>query len=1092
MEFFNPPAQVISSDLPNDGTAIDYARWPSYNGNSVYFARSIYNTSFGLLLLTPYSIHQYRRVYWQNQPLCRDMALLKFLMTAYLNNTLHFCHLADGSTYAVTDSQFTSASTAGHYYIHLQKGAGTNVRLAITNHLGQGWDTATGMFSSSAVVQVDEVSSGYHSAGSGNLPHSSALTNDFWFPSFNRGAEVTVSATAPTLVRTYSLDSITSTAYPEVSILTVQTAAKPISLPFNTAWLVTDTNELCINLPIPAQTQFFGGYTENKVLDIYNNSGLISSTGLSMEVVRISTEDPTDSAYLTAITALASYTSLVVELRANKQVSFNPATITYPTLVVDILNSGNPSYYTLEGSQAQAVSLQAALYLPSGPGYPAFIKRLVIAPYLRRAPQQVSLANGTIDASNVYKAGVSQVGYVDSSAIYLSLSGLGAWASVFKTFNLTGTSSYRLKGMLNSPYDVPLLQAGTGPVLKIGMYSGCPVEHRHGLGYDSRVTNALHVPFWYVDVSTIAATIKLVSHIPEVNNAPYRGSVYTLANNSGQQLTWNGTTQLDLVVVKLSSTRGRLELYLNRYLACQVEVPWVDEGHFMYYAQQSQSYYGVANSFVLSSFTDDLGVTEPVGGTVIPAAQANVEYLALATARITSLAIAPDPFMVYFHDKTTSADLYLPVLAAPDPYLPVSFAVIRNFPFLSGAVYDKVIGSGEKTRSFIIDSNQASAFPTTLGLEEIGILYTHEPVGGGSYAVTLRTGVDWADNLGTFNAEPTTALLAYQEQPYLSLPQDLLTQVEDATRFNPSLIADISNGVQLVGSGLVGEGSAISLGFSAKSTEAWTLQFTRASLGIYLEGASFELVIIRARQPHILFKQESLPNLELLPYAKLPTLRLKFGRDNTNLPIVQLEEQHSFEFSQGMPLRQGRGSLKLDGSTLIRVSLEAHDERSLLSIHSGNELVATAILPMKYFNSGSLCFFHRNGGDSTETIGQISLRSGTADSRKTIERPLILAPTEHRSANLSVVALTKSLIYNSGSEVRNSYADIYIRNPNNQAVTLSLYQTGEVELPILQDRLLPSGATIVVRGRTLTSNMSLWVYSDLGVFVRVTAICELR
>jgi hypothetical protein len=391
----------------------------------------------------------------------------------------------------------------------------------------------------------------------------------------------------------------------------------------------------------------------------------------------------------------------------------------------------------------------------------------------------------------------------------------------------------------------------------------------------------------------------------------------------------------------------------------------------------------------------------------------------------------------------------------------------------------------------MIDTTDVVQFPDTTNLTGIGILFSHNAANSGNYQVAMYTGANWSTNLGTFTAEPVATPITYITNPY-NIPHDLLSPPDNATVIQPSRVEITPSEVTLYGSSSTGEGSALSLAFVSSSDEAWTFSFRRASVGTYLSGAYFDVIISPSKKEHLFDYNPTDNNVDLLPMPHKQTIRVRFMQDAEILPQVQLSKRGDYSYNPPVALSSVASFGPFDGGALISIGLEKVGSSSVLYLYQNNTRVAVATLAFDFIQSGSIVLVHSNGGNSTETLRNLSIVAGLRWNNTLLNTPLKMAPVVTRGVSGSIVPNQTSVVYQLEPDLKHAYADCIVYNLDPVPAKVSVYVGGEIPAVLARNVVVPANKSLALNGNYMASTDVLSVHSTTSCNVRVGIIGELK
>lgn len=1102
MLYTTPSMYVLSRVIRNHSSAspsLPIANTP-YNMSHLYMVRSLLDNTWGMAVPIPTSITGGNRVaYWWHNTLSTQQKLVSLLLAKGAIGKVQLAYLSTGGLYVPeTYTPFTSSAIAGNLYVHILKANSTSAFIHITNHLGHLWDPVTNDFASG--LPLNNVNSfpfmPVVSDASAVISTAVPTTGTNWFPPLSSSTGIDTTATTASI----DLDvvTVTTAASIKANVTNKLTANTLHELPYK-AYVTADTHELIFPLPCRPQLNYPPDFNSINFLPVFFGNTTPSIGSLVPYMVKIKPYNTTDEAIIDAIGAAGTLS--VVYNNDKHATQLAPASITHPTLVVDITTLNYIGFYS--ESTLEYYGLPAYLFMPSAPTYPSITSRMIKLPYTyTKLTDAIVLSPPAFEDSFKYFGGASQAGNVTAGNYVLPVKMQYGWSIVQLGFDFTGgpVNSYRLTFTPSSVIDPTILRGTNPPMsLKVGVFAVHPYDLRtkyRAPGYAPDMREDDPAEFFYIEVSSIHDFVEVVAHTHTPTITPGIGQRTKLPNLSGKTIDWAGTTQVDLIVEKSSGgVTGTLSVYIGRTLAASFTVPWIENGHVAYFGTNRNSHLAASPAmFTLISPSETINVTEPANGLLVPPPPTLHEYIEVTT-ETTSSTINPNPYVVYYHNKGSTADLYIPHLSGSTPYKPTRFAVIRNIPFTSGSIYEKIVNQkwngSTFLRSFMIDTTDAVQFPPTTNLQGIGILYSHNASNSGNYQVVMRTGTNWSTNLGTFTAEPVDIPITYLINPY-NVSNDLLSPLNSITTIYPERVGVFKDEVTLTGSSGTGEGCAISLAFASASTEAWTFSFRRVSVGTYLTNAYFDLIISPSKKEHIFDYNPTNNTLAILPLPHKQAIRIRFPQDSDSLPLVQLSNNEDYAFDAPVALSNTSTFGTFDGSALLSVGLEKVGGSTVLYLYEGNKRIAMTALPFEFIRSGSFILAHGNGGNSTETLRNFSIMSGLRWANVIDADPLRFAPVITRSVTGTVVSNQTSVVYQLDADFRHAYVDCTIHNMADVQAVVSVYIGLDVPSTIAKNVTIPPRKTLSLYGNYMAAADVLTVHATTNCNVRVGIIGELK
>lgn len=1065
-----------------------------------YLIRSLIDGSWGLVVSIPSSLAPTpRTVYWFHNDHSQSLLLSYLLTQASVNNNLYLAHTATGSVYVpASHAAFTSAAVSPGIYIHAFKFTNTSYRLEITDHLGNYWSPTTNDFHSSLGIAS---TTGLATRGLKHMPgqtfDNAELTNGtLWTPglSSSTGLDTSITSSTLTMQRVVAATAASVNAH-----LTSTQTASTLKRIEHRVYTATDTKELIFPLPTTSRLTYPPDFNSIIYLPLFIGAGLPSLGSFAPNAVKIVPVGAFQQGLLTDVAASAT-----IDIRFNntKHIGILAADITIPTLVVDIALLNYVGFFS--EATLNYFGIPVYLFMPgTTPHRPVGIFRMVDLPYTYvQLREPIVLSPPDIEDSLLWRGGNSLPATLTGGDYVFPVKNQFGWSALSKDFDMSTTeTSYRLTSSPQSAYTAAVLQPSTAPMsFKIGVFEQASVDVRvqyrvPGYAFDFRPDDKAQ--FFYIELSTIGETITVTSHFHGLTTQPGIATTQVNSNSSGQMLTWDGTIQLDLVVVKSATdqTRATLTVYIGRSKATSFTVPWIQSGAIMYFGTNRLSYTGTPEMFRLISPTETLGVTEPLSGVITPPPPTLHDPIEITSVLTSTTSVQTDPNVVYYHSKGATADLYIPYMTGVDPTKPTTFAVIRNFPHVSGATYEKIVNQAwtgtAYLRSFVIDTTDTLQFPSTMGMN-VGILYSHNPANSGPFSVTLRTGNNWSTVIGTYTAEPTTVLSTYRVNPYLNYSIDMISRFTTGAQLYPARQVATDTEVTLKGEDATGTGSAITLAYSVSSEDAFALSFYRTSVGLYVEGGYFDILIASLRKEHLFTVNPSGNNLDILPHPNLQMLRIRMTRDSNTLPIVQVSDTNEYDYTNQISLNALNNFSTFDGTRKIVIGFERVGSSVILVMYQDATLIGSAILPFAFPKSGRITFTHSNEGSSTETIRALSVASGKVWLNEVTNLPLRMVPTITRTVHGQVSANADTVVYQIDPDLKAVYCDIYIYNSSLSAATLTVSVGSDPLVPISHSTSLPPNKTLVIQSRYLVTGEIISVFSTVGVRVRVAVIGELK
>ena len=1100
MFFVTPVVHVLSNVARNHSSAspsLGLANTP-FNMSHLYIIRSLLDNTWAMAApIPPVIVGGNRIAHWWHDTLSTQQRLVSLLLEKGAAGQVQFAYAANGGAYVPEAyAPFTSAAVAGNLYIHIVRNTNSNVILRITNHLGYQWDPVTNDFA--AGIPLDYIMRTLIpviSDSAATLPGAELTTGTSWFPPLS--ASTGIDSTAVSTTITLDVDVVATAATIKANVTNTLTANTLHEVSYK-AYVTTDTKELIIPIPCVPQLFYSPDFNSIQFLPVSIGGGPLSSGSFVPYMVKITPYTAADEALITAIGTAGTLNIVFNKDKHSTQVT--PANITQPTLTVDIVVLNYFGFYA--ESNLEYYGLPAYVFMPSAPDYPSITSRLIKLPYTyTKLSDAIVVAPPGFEYGLLYTGGASQAGSIVSGNYVLPVKMQYGWSSIQLGFDFTGgvVTSYRLTCTPSSVIDPAILRSTNSPMsLKIGVFDTHPRDLRvkyRSPSYAPDMRSDDPAEFFYVEVSTIDEFIEVVTHRHTVTTTPANGQAIKLPNLSGQTIDWSGTTQLDFIVEKNTATSGTLTVYVGRMLAATFTVPWIENGHIAYLGTNRGSHLAAAPPmFTLNSPSETLNVTEPANGLLVPPPPTINDYIEVTT-EITTGTINANPYVVYYHDKGSNADLYIPYLSGVNPYKPTRFAVIRNIPFTSGPIYEKIVNQNwngsTHLRSFMIDTTDTVQFPDTTNIPNNAILYSHNAANSGNYQVVMYTGNNWSTNLGTFTAEPVDSPVTYIVNPY-AIPHDLLSPLDSATMLHSSRIEIANSEATLYSNSSTGEGSALSLAFVSSSNEAWTFSFRRASIGTYLSGAYFDVIISPNKKEHLFDYNPTDNNLNLLPMPHKQQIRIRFTQATSSIPIVQLSSISNYTYNAPVALSGTRSFSAFDGSELISIGLEKVGDSTILYLYQNDMRIAMTTLAFDFIQSGSIILAHSNGGDSTETLRNLSITAGLRWNNTLTNTPLKMAPVITRAVTGSIGANQTSAVYQLDADLRHAYADCIIHNLDIVPATVSVFMGSDMPTAIARNAVIPPNKSLVLNGNYMASNDTISVHSTTPCNVRVGLVGELK
>lgn len=1094
--------RVKSTTLLN--TDIEYptaAKFPEqFSRADMYLMHSAKTNTWGLLLGLPVALATLSKsIYWYDAVLSTSTALMDEVIQAGFQSKLFIAYKGSAVDYSPSvDSEFTSAAIVDGIYVHLYNVGSGYWKAVITDHLGNTWDETTKTFSIVGFIVSTPLPSQVYTNSTSTLPLSEVCNGKHWFPSLATG--VTLLNTGTAEYTTYTV--VTVPTAQEINAHKTSTHTGHI-LPLNlgeTVYITEDTFEMVFMLP--TITQLVQGTDSGNVvfLPVKTGSDPVSTGSVPPIMVKLTPVTQQDKDAILNIAT--TYTEVVIGVGINKLSVDGGFSATLPSIVIDKTVAGFKGYMSSDSDGISTYYGTPAYVIdPNEQTYPLMSLRMVRLPYARAERPLVTISSPP--AFDVYYTGGSTLSSSQSGTEYvLPVKGQYGWSAVQKAFDLTdvGVTSYRLTFTPQSPLTASILQSTSAAMsLKVGMYNCAPVDVSTKYRANSSAPD-LHtsewVPFFFVEVSKVANTVTVTKYIPIATGYPFLATNETKQNLSGQTIDWSGTTQVDMIVTKTSATMGTLIVYLNRNQAAIFTVPWIDQGHAIWFGTNSVTYTSTTAMFTLTNPLETVNATEPFNGLIVPPPPTVHEFIEITTKAVTQAPTVTmtNPYCIYVHTKGATIDVYIPLVVQPNTYTPTGFAVLRNLPYGSGVVFDMLTNNqwynGAQLHSFIIDTTDDQQFPSTAAYGNPGFLFVHNPPVGATYQVTIRTGNNWATVLGTYTAEVVPSLSTYLTNPYPVLGGDALERLSTAYVHNAVNVSMTDTAVTLKSLTGTVAGAAVGLAFSSTDSKVWTFSFTRASIGAYDEGY-FDVILSSVRHDHVLDYNSSDTVMNLVPYPHKESVRVRFTNDGNVYPVVQVSNPTKFEYSSPMSLTTGKELSSYDGTKRIRIALEKVGMSCMLYVYEDDTFIASAVVPVTWMFSGSVLLSHFNTLDSTEIVGNLQFASGKTWLGTVDTRPLIMTPVIHRSNQLITEPNVDTLVYQLEQDCKYAYADIYVRNNTTvtQTVTLTI---GTIDpMYMVNNKQVSPGDTLVLRSKQIVTGERITVKTSSRLFVRVACVCEL-
>jgi hypothetical protein len=1065
-----------------------------------YLVRSLIDGSWGLVISIPSSLAPTpRTVYWFHNNHSQSQQLSYLLSQASVNNNLYLVHETTGSVYLpATNVSFTGAAVSPRIYIHVFKFTNTSYRLEITNHFGQYWYPSSNAFDGQmGIASTTGLATRSLKHVPGQTFNNSELMNGrLWTPglSSSTGLDTSISTSTSTLQRT-----VVATAASVNGHRTNRLTAATLNRINYRMYTATDTKELIFPLPTTARLTYPPDFDGIIYLPLFFGASVPSSGSYAYNGVKIVPADASQQALLATVAASATVN---IRFDNTKHTGFTSAAITVPTLVVDITVLNYLGFFS--DTTFDYFGIPVYLFMPGATAHrPSGIFRMINLPFTyTQLREPIVITPPAVESTLLWRGGNSLPASLTSGNYLFPVKNQFGWSALAKDFDMAATGlSYRLTSSPRSVYTANVLQDSTASMsFKIGVFEQASVDVRMqyrspGYAFDFRPDDKAQ--FFYIELSTIGETITVTSHAHSSTTQPGIANSLVAQNESGQLLTWDGTVQLDLIVVKSTTdtTKATLTVYIGRTKAASFTVPWINSGSIMYFGTNRRSYTGATEMFTLVTPTETVNVTEPLSGAISPPPPTLHDAIEITTVLTSTTSVQTDPNVVYYHSKGATADLYIPHMTGTSPTEPKTFAVIRNFPHLSGATYEKIVNQtwtgAAYLRSFVINTTDTLQFPSTAGMN-VGILYSHNPTNSGPFSVTLRTGINWATVIGTYTAEPTTVLSTYRSDPYLNYATDMISRFTTGVQTYPTRQAVTDTEVTLMGEDISGKGSAITLAYSVSSEDALAFSFYRTSVGLYVEGGYFDILIASLRKEHLFKVNPSGDDLDILPHPNLQMLRIRMTRDDNTLPVIQVSDTNAYDYTNQITLNAVGNFSTFDGTRKFTIGFERVGTSVIIVLYQDTDLVGTAIVPFAFPKSGRITFAHSNEGASTETIRSLTVSSGKVWLNEAVNIPLRMAPTISRSVSGQVVAHSDTVVYQIDPDLRSAYCDIYIYNSSLSSAAVTVSVGSDPLITIARSTSLPPNKTLVIQSRYLVTGEVISVFSTVEVRVRVSLIGELK
>lgn len=1081
-------SSLLTNTTTESPTGLHIASPAVFNKVHTYFIHSMATNTWGMLFAIPGAFNVTPgSIYWFDNSLSTSIQLLDVMLKAHATGNLKSVYMTDGSVYdPATTTDFTSVAATGTVAIHIYK-VGITYKVRITNEAGYGWDPSANTFTvNPASLSIAFTPKPFTHSPTTVLSYATPATSRCWFPPTGITGGVATSSYSSTV----SLPFITteSASALNANVISPLLSTLPVKVSYN-VYRTTDTSALVFPLPVAHALTYPSEFNNIQYLPVFLGASPPSSGRLPPIMVKLEAIQSDDIATLAALTS--SWIDIVLDNTYHASLASGVST---PTIVVDKTILNNIGVETSPSDGSITYSTPAYVYIP-GKLYPVMSLRMTkLSHTYVEISTPVVLSPPGIEHNYVYKSGSSQPGIFFSSTVYsFPVKNQYGYSAIQKGFEFdTSITSYRLSFRALSALPSTTLQSNLATMsFKVGVYECAPPDLRvkyRNPGYAPDLRADEPVPFWYIELSKLHDTIQVTSHIPDSTSVPFLGKTIELPNLSGQYIDWLTGTLIDLVVVK-STVPGvaTLSVYVGNYKAATFTVPWTLLGHIVYFGTNSGSYTGATNMFTTSVVYEEVNVTGARAGTLVPPPPTLHDPIQVMSY-LTTTSIDSNPYCIYLYKRGSVADLYIPRLTGVSPERPTSFMVIRNFPYTSGPIYDKIVKqawNGQLLHSYMIATTDTLQFPPTG--TGIGILYSMVPTDDPSFPVTLYTDTNWGTSIGTFTAEVVSTPITYGYNPYPNSGIDLLSTFTGGYPMYPTRLQVESTQVTLEGNTSTGEGSAIALAFSSKSDTSWSLQFTRNSNGVYLEDGYFDIIISPAKLTHQFLYNVDSGNLDIRPFPHIPSVRLRFLSES-DLPSVTMSDLAEFEYGDTIPLVATNTYSTFDGSKVITVALEKAGTTSILYLYEGNTAIAVGYLPMQFPQSGNVAFSHRNGGTSYEEIGYTKFVSGKAWLQST-QKPLILAPVVNDSS--STVVVNEAEVYMLATQYKSAYVDLYIHSRGAPATVTVTIGKG-TRIIILRNKVIPADSTWVQSAVYISTGDTIVVTSTSTVNVRVATVAELK